>query len=61
MERNLLQWPLVLKQFPKSVGFHRTCMKETKRTGEPILLLFGTGWGLEKSILKEADYVLDPY
>ena len=23
-------------------------------------MLFGTGWGLEKSILTEADYVLDP-
>ena len=22
-------------------------------------MLFGTGWGLEKSILNEADYVLD--
>ena len=30
------------------------------KTGKPILLLFGTGWGLEKSILNEADYVLDP-
>ena len=46
------------KQFPESVDFHRL-RKETKR-GEPILLLFGTGWGLEESVLKEADYVLDP-
>jgi len=23
-------------------------------------LLFGTGWGLEKNIIEEADYVLDP-
>jgi len=30
------------------------------KKGKPILLLFGTGWGLEKNIIKEADYVLDP-
>ena len=36
-----------------------TKKKKIKREG-PILLLFGTGWGLEKSILTEADYVLDP-
>ena len=46
------------KKFPESVGF-QYLRKEIKR-GEPILLLFGTGWGLEKSILTEADYVLDP-
>ena len=46
------------KKVPKSVGF-QYLRKEITR-GEPILLLFGTGWGLEKSILKAADYVLDP-
>ena len=46
------------KRFPKSIGFR--LMREKIRTGEPVLLLFGTGWGLEKSIFKEADYVLDP-
>ncbi len=46
------------KKFPESVGFQHL-RKEIKRE-EPILLLFGTGWGLEKSILTEADYVLDP-
>jgi len=46
------------KKFPESVDF-QYLRKEIKR-GEPILLLFGTGWGLEKSILMEADYVLDP-
>ena len=46
------------KKFPESVGF-QYLRKEIKKE-EPILLLFGTGWGLEKSILTEADYVLDP-
>ena len=46
------------KKFPTSVGFHK--LREEIKKGEPILLIFGTGWGLEKSTLKEADYVLDP-
>jgi len=46
------------KKFPTSVGFQD--LREEIRRGEPILLVFGTGWGLEKSILNEADYVLDP-
>ena len=46
------------KKFPESVSFQY--LRKEIRRGDPILLLFGTGWGLEKSILKEADYVLDP-
>ena len=46
------------RRFPKGIGFHQ--LREEISTGKPILLLFGTGWGLEKSILREVDYVLDP-
>ena len=46
------------RKFPKSIEYHR--LREEIRAGRTILLLFGTGWGLEKSILREADYVLDP-
>ena len=28
--------------------------------GGPVLLVFGTGWGLEKNLIKNADYVLEP-
>ena len=45
-------------RFPKSIEFRR--LREEIRRGRSILLLFGTGWGLEKSILKEADYILAP-
>mgnify|MGYP001312565454 FL=1 len=45
-------------KFPESVSFQR--LQSEMKKGEPILLLFGTGWGLEKNIIKEADYVLDP-
>ena len=46
------------KKFPTSVSFQD--LREEIRRGGPILLVFGTGWGLEKSILNEADYILDP-
>jgi hypothetical protein len=29
-------------------------------TSENYLLIFGTGWGLEKSLIEQADYVLEP-
>ena len=45
------------KKTPESVDF-QYIRKEIRR-GDPILLLFGTGWGLEKMILKDADYILD--
>ena len=46
------------RKFSQSVGFQY--LHGEMKKGEPILLLFGTGWGLEKSIFEEADYVLDP-
>jgi tRNA (guanine37-N1)-methyltransferase len=30
-----------------------------QRQGQPILLLFGTGWGLTEAILSQSDYVLE--
>ena len=45
-------------KFSGSVSFKH--VRSEIQKGEPILLLFGTGWGLEKNILNEADYVLDP-
>ena len=44
-------------KFPGSISFQY--LRSEMKKGEPILLLFGTGGGLEKSILNEADYVLD--
>ena len=45
-------------KFSESVSFQY--LQSEMKKGDPILLLFGTGWGLEKNIIKEADYVLDP-
>ena len=29
-------------------------------SGQPNLILFGTGWGLSEEVLQDADYILDP-
>jgi hypothetical protein len=36
---------------------HARCMVRDERT---IILVFGTAWGLDQRVLKQADYVLDP-
>ncbi len=46
------------KQFPRSVGYER--MREEIKKGGQYLLTFGTGWGLEESVVRGADYVLAP-
>jgi hypothetical protein len=47
------------KVFPQSVSYARA-RDEIKRDGGPVLLVFGTAWGLEKGIIERADVVLAP-
>ncbi len=35
-------------------------MKKKINCEDPFAIIFGTGWGLEESVLKQADYVLEP-
>ena len=55
--------PLVVvtgaKEVPNSVGF-KNLREQLSEHGGPVLLVFGTGWGLEKNLIKNADYVLKP-
>ncbi len=46
------------KQMPNSIGF--ADLREKMKESDPMLLVFGTGWGLEKNLSKNADYVLQP-
>ena len=46
------------KVFPRSVGYKE--MRRKFEDGGHFLLLFGTGWGLEKNLANSADYVLNP-
>lgn len=47
------------KQVPNSIGFEKL-REQLKEDAGPVLLVFGTGWGLEKNLIKNADYVLEP-
>ncbi|MCZ6514168.1 MAG: RNA methyltransferase [Nitrospinae bacterium] len=46
------------KRFPQSRSYRE--VREVLKNNHPYLLVFGTGWGLEKSIVERADIVLDP-
>lgn len=46
------------KKLPQSVDYQG--MREEIARGGHILLVFGTGWGLEKSLLDNADFILNP-
>ena len=46
------------KEAPKSIGY--AALKDELKQGDPTLLVFGTGWGLEKNLVQNADYALLP-
>jgi hypothetical protein len=46
------------KQLPQNIGYD--AMKEEFQKDEQYLLVFGTGWGLERNIILNADFVLSP-
>ena len=46
------------KEAPKSIGY--AALKDELKQGDPTLLVFGTGWGLEKNLVQSADHALLP-
>lgn len=46
------------KAFPQSRDY--PTIREEFRKEEPFLLVFGTGWGLERGLVQRADFVLAP-
>ena len=46
------------KQVPNSIEFGT--LRKQLQEGRPTLLVFGTGWGLEKNLIRNADHVLEP-
>ena len=46
------------KRFPKSQSYQEA--RESLKEDHPHLLVFGTGWGLEKGIVERADLILAP-
>ncbi len=46
------------KKAPKSIGYE--ALKNELKQGYPTLMVFGTGWGLEKNLVQSADHALLP-
>ena len=46
------------KKAPQSIGYE--ALKKELKQEEPGLLVFGTGWGLEKNLIQNADHALLP-
>ena len=46
------------KRAARSIGYE--ALKSEFKQGEPNLLVFGTGWGLEKNLIEKADHALLP-
>ena len=47
------------RKFPNSISYGEM-RKQMETSGKPYLLLFGTGWGIENSVMAEFDYILEP-
>lgn len=47
------------RRYPNTVVFSEL-RQELEKPGAPVVLLFGTGWGLHPEIITEADRILEP-
>lgn len=47
------------RTFPNTVSY-RSLRHTIEASGKPVLLLFGTGWGIEKTVMASFDYILEP-
>ncbi len=47
------------RKYDNTVSYKKL-QRELEETGRPCLLLFGTGWGMENSVMKQFDYILEP-
>lgn len=47
------------RKYDNTVSYRRL-RQEITETERPCLLLFGTGWGMENSVMKQFDYILEP-
>lgn len=47
------------RTFPNTVSY-RSLRKTINTSDKPALVLFGTGWGIEKTVMSSFDYILEP-
>jgi len=52
-------WATAARSTREPLGF-AAAREELERDGKPVVLLFGTGWGLPRSLLDEVDALLPP-
>jgi hypothetical protein len=57
--RKPLVWMTTAKEVPCALA-HMDARRVLEEAERPVLLLFGTGWGLAPSVLDRADAVLEP-
>ncbi|ADY73347.1 Protein of unknown function DUF2168 [Desulfurobacterium thermolithotrophum DSM 11699] len=46
------------REYENSISFE--CLRDRIRSGENVIICFGTGWGLTEEFIKSADYILEP-
>ena len=46
------------KEHPNAISYK--FLREKIKEGEPIVICFGTGWGLTEEFIDSADYILEP-
>lgn len=47
------------RRYPRTVTY-RDIRQVIEKTEQPILLLFGTGWGIHQDIMDSCDHILEP-
>ncbi|VBB05642.1 alpha/beta knot methyltransferases [Lucifera butyrica] len=57
------QYPLIVttdaRKFTNTVSYG-SMRQRIEQGNRPCLLLFGTGWGMEKTVMEKFDYILEP-
>ena len=57
------QKPIIVATDARNYGnsmSYRKLRQQIETTSNPLLLLFGTGWGIEKTLVSSFDYLLEP-
>ncbi len=44
--------------YPKTIGY--LALRQKLRDGSPYLILFGTGWGIDRETMLKSDFILEP-
>lgn len=47
------------RKYPNTISY-QDMRTQIESSGKPYLILFGTGWGIENSVMAEFDYILEP-